>query len=42
MKRLAEEGRIEINGDTSKSWKDFEVKLKSAAPAEAPAEQPNM
>ena len=42
MKRLAEEGRIEINGDTAKSWKDFEVKLKSAAPAEAPAEQPNM
>jgi hypothetical protein len=42
MKRIAEEGRIEINGDTAKSWKDFEVKLKSAAPAEAAAEQPNM
>jgi hypothetical protein len=42
MKRLAEESRIEINGDTSKSWKDFEVKLKSAAPAEPPTEQPNM
>jgi hypothetical protein len=42
MKRLAEEERIEINGDTSKSWKDFEVKLKSSAPAEAPPEQPNM
>ena len=42
MKRLAEAEKIEINGDTTKSWKDFEVKLKSAAPAEAPAEQPNM
>jgi hypothetical protein len=42
MRRLAEEGKVEINGDMSKSWKDFEVKLKSAAPAEAPAEQPNM
>ena len=27
MKKLAEEGKIEINGDTSKAWKDFEVKL---------------
>lgn len=26
MKKLAEEGKIEINGDTSKRWKDFEVK----------------
>ncbi len=34
MKKLAEEGKIEINGDTSKSWKDFEVKLKSTAPQE--------
>lgn len=34
MKTLAEEGLIEINGDTSKGWKEFEVKLKSAAPAE--------
>jgi len=32
MKKLAEEGKIEINGDTSKSWKDFEVRLKAAAP----------
>lgn len=32
MKKLAEEGKIEINGDTSKSWKDFEVKLKTATP----------
>lgn len=32
MKKLAEEGKLEINGDTSKSWKDFEVKLKSVDP----------
>ena len=32
MKKLADEGKIEINGDTSKSWKDFEVRLKSMAP----------
>lgn len=32
MKKLAEEGKIEINGDTSKSWKDFEVRLKAATP----------
>lgn len=35
MKRLAEEGKIEINGDTSKSWKEFEVKIRSAAAEEA-------
>lgn len=29
MRELAEEGSIEINGDTTKGWKDFEVKLKS-------------
>jgi hypothetical protein len=28
MRRLAEEGRIEINGDMAKGWKDFEVRLK--------------
>lgn len=32
MKVLAEEGTIEIIGDPSKGWKDFEVKLKSPAP----------
>jgi Domain of unknown function (DUF1835)/Protein of unknown function len=32
MKKLASEGKVEIKGDTSKSWKDFEVKLKTAAP----------
>lgn len=29
MQQLAEAGKIEINGDTTKSWKDFEVKLPS-------------
>jgi len=32
MKKLAEDQKIEINGDTTKNWKDFEVKLKAAAP----------
>ncbi len=27
LKTLAEIGKVEINGDTSKGWKDFEVKL---------------
>jgi hypothetical protein len=35
MKVLAEEGKIEITGETSKGWKDFEVKLKTTASAEA-------
>lgn len=35
MQKLAEEGRIEMQGDATKSWKDFEVKLKSSVPAEA-------
>lgn len=35
MTKLAEEGRIEIQGDTKKSWKDFEVRLKSSVPVEA-------
>jgi hypothetical protein len=34
MKKLAQEGKIEINGDTSKEWKDFEVKLKTTSPEE--------
>ncbi len=41
MKKLAEEGKIEIHGDASKGWKDFEVKLKSVATEEVPAEQTN-
>ena len=30
MKQLAAEGRIELNGDPAKGWKEFEVKLKTA------------
>ena len=36
IKHIVEDGRIEMNGDTSKSWKDFELKLKSSAPEEIP------
>jgi hypothetical protein len=36
MKKLVEEGRLEINGDTSKAWKDFEVKLKTTSIEEFP------
>jgi hypothetical protein len=32
MKELAAAEKIELNGDTSKSWKDFEVRI--SAPAE--------
>lgn len=38
MKSLAEEGLIEITGEPAKGWKEFEVKLKSALPAETVAE----
>ena len=40
MKTLADANRIEINGDTSKGWKDFEVKLKSASSEVAETQQP--
>ena len=30
IKKLASQDKLEINGDTLKSWKDFEVRLKSA------------
>ena len=30
IKKLAEEGKIEITGDTSKGWKDFEIRITSA------------
>ncbi len=36
LKKMAEEEKIEINGDPSKGWKDFEVKLKSVAPENIP------
>jgi hypothetical protein len=41
MKKLAEEDKIEIHGDTAKGWKDFEVKLKSIAVEEIAPEQTN-
>lgn len=40
MKKLAAEEKIEINGDTSKSWKDFEVKMKSTSTEEVPVNEP--
>ena len=38
IKKLSAEDKVEINGDTSKSWKDFEVRLKSAVPIETQTE----
>ncbi len=32
MKKLAETGKVELTGDPSKGWKEFEVKLKTAVP----------
>jgi hypothetical protein len=37
MKKLAEEEKMEIHGDTAKGWKDFDVKLKSIAAEEVAA-----
>ena len=37
MKILAEEGKIDLTGEPAKGWKEFEVKLKSAAPAQSEA-----
>ena len=39
MKKLSEAGKIEINGDPSKGWKDFEIKLKSASGEEVTVNQ---
>ncbi|MGV3656997.1 MAG: DUF1835 domain-containing protein [Chitinophagaceae bacterium] len=36
MLQLAQEEKVEITGDTSKGWKDFEVKLKTANPEVIP------
>lgn len=36
LKSLIEAGRLEVNGDISKGWKDFEVKLFSATQLEIP------
>lgn len=41
LKKLADEEKVEINGDTSKGWKDFEVKLKSLTEAPLEASNPN-
>jgi hypothetical protein len=32
MRELAAEEKIEINGDSSKGWKEFELRLKTTAP----------
>ena len=41
MLQMAAEGTIEINGNTAKGWKDFEVRKKSAAPVEAATGEEN-
>lgn len=38
MKAMAEEGHLDLAGDPSKGWKEFEVRLKSAAPVEETSE----
>ncbi|MBB1284165.1 DUF1835 domain-containing protein [Flavisolibacter sp. BT320] len=35
LKVLAEEGKIDLTGEPAKGWKEFDVKLKSAAPAQS-------
>lgn len=42
MKKLVEEEKIEINGDTTKNWKDFDVKLKAAAPEAVETNNPEI
>lgn len=39
MKELAANEKLEINGDPSKGWKEFEVRLKSSTEEEVPADQ---
>jgi len=39
MKHLINEGRIEVTGDTSKSWKEFDVKLPGAKQEETAASE---
>ena len=36
IKHLAEQGKLEINGDTTKSWKEFEARLKTMTSDEVP------
>ena len=38
MKALAEDGKLELNGEPAKGWKEFDVKLKTAAPEEIATE----
>ncbi|MEI6946601.1 DUF1835 domain-containing protein [Paraflavisolibacter sp. H34] len=37
LKALQSEGKVELNGDPSKGWKEFEVRLKTGRSEEAPA-----
>ena len=39
MIELGKEEKLEINGNTAKGWKDFEVKLKTVTPESIPANQ---
>ncbi len=39
MKQLIADGRIEVNGDPAKGWKEFDVKLPGAAKAEQAASE---
>jgi hypothetical protein len=41
MKKMAEEDKLESHGDTTKGWKDFEVRLKNNTVEEVILEQPN-
>ena len=41
MRELTAAGKLELNGDPSKGWKDFEVRLKSVATAEEVAAAPS-
>jgi len=36
IKNLAEQGKLEINGDTTKSWKEFEIRVKTIIAEEVP------
>ncbi|MGZ3852779.1 MAG: DUF3658 domain-containing protein [Flavisolibacter sp.] len=42
IKKLVEEEKVEINGDTTKNWKDFDVKLKAAAPEAVETNNPEI
>lgn len=42
MKRLAEEGKLEINGSVSRGWKDFEVRIKTTEPQESETINPSI